>query len=385
MNAPLAVVVGFIGKVPLAGMALYNLHYIAGLQELGYRVHYVERQNRPHEYYDPGANTMSDNPKAGLAFLETVLYEFGVRAGQWSLIDQAGRCHGSGWRRLDLAINQAAFVLNLADATWFDALEQCPRRAFVDGDPLFTQVAMLHGGAIATAVAHYPVLFSYCTRMGAGDCTVPDAGRRWLPTRPVVATQHWNQASAPRGHHLPITTIMNWEAWSTVEWNGQDYGQKGREVERLMELPARSHQSFVVAMGGPAPREALHAHGWGLINPVEVSLTLPAYRAFITGSRADLGIAKHAYVASRCGWFSDRSLCYLASGRPVLHQDTGFIDWLPVGQGVLAFSDLDSLLAAVDELNFGYARHAEAARGVAEEYFEARTVIGRMLDTAGFR
>jgi hypothetical protein len=385
VTAPLAVVVGFIGKLPVAGMALYNLHYIAGLQELGYEVHYVERQNRPLEYYDPATDAMTDALSAGLPFLESVLTEFGVSREEWSLIDLAGTCHGSGWARLDQAISRADFVLNLADATWFDSLERCPRRAFVDGDPLFTQVAMLTGGKTADALARYPVLFTYCTRMGAGDCTVPDAGRRWHATRPVTATRRWVPDRPRTADRLPVTTIMNWQAWSTVEWDGRSYGQKGPELERLMDLPARTGQRIVLAMGGPAPRKRLMEQGWELANPLEVSGSLAAYRAFIAGSKADLGIAKHAYVASRSGWFSDRSTCYLAAGRPVLHQETGFTDWLPGGEGVFAFSDADGLLDALGALDRDYDRHARAARAIAEEYFEARHVIGRMLDQAGFR
>jgi glycosyltransferase involved in cell wall biosynthesis len=172
---------------------------------------------------------------------------------------------------------------------------------------------------------------------------------------------------------------MNWGAWGEVELDGRRYGHKSREFALLAGLPQRVERRFVVAVGGPAPKAELVAQGWNLANPLEATESIEAYRAFIAGSYADLGVAKHAYVASRSGWFSDRSLCYLASGRPVLHQDTGFTDWLAPGQGVFPFRDADDVVAALAEIERDYARHAAAARALAEDRFEARKVLARML------
>jgi hypothetical protein len=382
--SPLAVVVGFIGKIPVAGMALYNLHYVAGLMALGYEVHYVERANNPEDYYDPQVNAMGPMPPASLDFLQSVLKETGVDASRWSVVDCNGACHGAGWKSLTASISAADFVLNLADPTWFDELERCPQRAFVDGDPMFTQVAMERGSDTVAALMNYPVLFTYASRLGAPDCLVPTGGRTWITTRPVVSTKHWDVM--PKATHIgAASTVMNWASWSDVEYGGRTYGQKGAEVERLIDLPSRTNRELLLAVGGPAPRDRLKAHGWRLADPLDITGTIPAYREFIAASYADLGICKHAYVASRSGWFSDRSLCYLASGRPVLHQDTGFTDWLPTGEGVLAFSSIEEAAAALRKLDEDYPRHVRAARVIAEQYFEARLVIRRMLDEAGFR
>jgi hypothetical protein len=384
MSAPSAVVVGFAGKWPLAGLVLYNLHYLVGLAELGYEVHYVERQNGPDDYYDPRTDEPTADVTHALASLETVLPAVGIGPDRFSLVDLEGRCHGAGWEALEDALDQARFVLTLADLTWFDQLDRCPRRAFVDGDPVFTQAAMLGDDPGGRAPERYDVLFTYGTRMGEPGCEVPDAGRRWIPTRPVVATRLW-EARPPHGagRGAPITTVMNWSASADVRLDGHVYGHKGRELERLIDLPARTGRRFVLAAGGPTPRERLRADGWELENPLEVSGTLEAYRDFIAASYADLGIAKHAYVASASGWFSDRSTCYLGSGRPVLHQETGFSEWLPTGEGVFAFSTADDVVEALEEIDRDYERHARAARAIAEEHFEARTVIARMLEEGG--
>jgi hypothetical protein len=385
VTRPIAIVVGFIGKLPMAGMTLYNLHYIAGLQDLGYDVHYVERQNGPQDYYNPEQNVMTAEIDYGIAYTKSILETFGIGAKRTSVIDADQGCRESGWQALNGAISDAAFILDLADATWFDELDRCPRRAFVDGDPLFTQAAMLNEGDVAMKIANYNTLFTYCTRMGKPDCLVPDAGRQWIPTRPVVCTRLWTVELPENPASLPVSNLMNWSAGAEIELGGRKFAQKGPELERFIDMPSLAGDTFVLAIGGPAPRDRLREHGWTLTDPIAVTRTLDSYRDFIIESRADFGIAKHAYVASRSGWFSDRSVCYLASGRPVMHQDTGFSEWLPVGEGVFSFSTPNDVLAALSELGGNYAQHVNSARRIAEEHFEAKKVIGQMLDTAGFR
>jgi hypothetical protein len=379
----LAVVVGAVGKLPYAGMAFYWGHYLLGLQELGYDVHYVERLNHAEEAYDPATDAMTDDPGPALTYLADVLPRFGVSREQASFIDLEGRCHFSSWGALRGALQRASFALIVADPTWFDELELCERRCFVDGDPMFTQIELITVGGHDSAPAHCDVLFSYGTRVGADDCAIPDAGRRWIPTRPVVATSAWNRA--PSAPEAPIVALLHWAAGGDVQFGGAEFGHKNREFRRFVDLPSRTDQAFAVAVDGGAPRAELAESGWELVNPLAVTGTIEAYRDFIAHSKADLGIAKHAYVASRSGWFSDRSTCYLASGRPVLHQDTGYTEWLDVDDGVLPFSDMDSLVAALERVDSEYERHAAAARRIAEEHFQARIVIGDMLDAAGFR
>ncbi len=383
MSKPIAVVVGFIGKLPLAGMALANLHTMAGLEGLGYQVHYVERQNGSGDCYDPRSNEMTDDPTAALAFLQGVLPRYGLAASDYSFVDVNGICHGSGWSRLRDVLSRASFVLDMGDATWFDELSLCPRRGFIDVDPMFTQLQLLAGeGRKAESTKHYDTAFSHGVRIGMPDCSIPAAGRRWIPARTAVATRFWKADT--QGASEPITTLMNWTSGREVTHEGRSYGYKNREFDRFMTLPSRTRWSCVVAMGGGAPRDRLGELGWQLVSPLAVTGTIDAYQAFIAGSAADFGVAKHAYVESQCGWFSDRSTCYMAAGRPVLHQDTGIGDWLPVGEGVLLFSTLDEAVERLRELELDYARHARAARAIAEEHFEASAVLGKMLSDAGW-
>ncbi len=381
----LAVVIGAAGKLPYGGMAYYWGHHITGLKELGYEVHYLERLDQPSEAYNPETNESTDDPSYAVTYLADLLPRFGVRPEQTSFIDRGGKCHFSGWPTLRTALDQAAFVLNVGVPTWFDDLERCEHRIFIDCDPMFTQVAMVTGEGIrADPPGHYETLFTYGARIGAEDCLIPTAGRTWFPARTVVATGLWDVAPAP--FDGPIVALLHWAAGRDLEFEGRSFGHKNREFRRFLELRQRRPRRFMAAVGGGGtPSDDLDGKGWELVSPLRATQTIDVYQAFIADSRADLGIAKHAYVATRSGWFSDRSTCYLAAGRPVLHQDTGFADWLPEGEGVLAFTDMDSLLDAIDRLERDYDRHSRAARRIAKKHFEARTVLAEMLEQACVR
>ena len=239
-------------------------------------------------------------------------------------------------------------------------------------------------GSRAEAAKHYDTLFTYATRIGQPDCAVPLAGRTWIATRPVVDTRFWRVTSG--SPELPLTVLMHWAAGDDLTFDGRTYGHKNREFMKFMDLPVHTTRTIRLAIGGGgAPKARLADLGWQLVSPLGQTQTMESYHAFIEGGSADLGVAKHAYVKSRSGWFSDRSTCFLASGRPVLHQDTGCGDWLPVGEGVLLFSDMESLLDALRSLDADYATHARAARAIATDHFEASVVLENMLKAAGLR
>ena len=179
----------------------------------------------------------------------------------------------------------------------------------------------------------------------------------------------------------------SWRGYGSIEHNGHFYGQKSHALRPLMSLPTLTTEQFTLALRiypeETEDLEALARHGWSLVDPDAVAGDTTSYRAFIQASKAEFGIAKSGYVASRCGWFSDRSACYLASGRPVIAQETGFSTTLPTGEGLFAFETIDDVLASLDLMNSDYQHHARAARGLAEEYFDSDTVLPRLLGHVG--
>jgi len=223
-------------------------------------------------------------------------------------------------------------------------------------------------------------------RIGKPDCTIPACGINWLTTRQPVVLEHWPVTDAPIVHD-GLTTLANWRGYGSIEHNGVHYGQKCHALREFITLPTLTTDPFLlaVAIDPDETRDltAFAANGWRLADPSEVASTPSRYQCFIQSSRAEFGIAKSGYVASRCGWFSDRSVCYLASGRPVLAQDTGLAEHYPVGEGLLTFDSLDEAVAGVRAINCDYARHCKAAREVAEACFDSDIVLARLLGALG--
>jgi hypothetical protein len=207
----------------------------------------------------------------------------------------------------------------------------------------------------------------------------------WLPTYPPVFLDCWPVTTDMANHG--ITTVANWRGYGSVSYEGIIYGQKAHSFRELIELPRRTSEELVVALGIDAGEERdlqlLAENRWQRLDPFEVAGTPAQYQRFVQGSKAELGIAKSGYVKSKCGWFSDRSVCYLASGRPVIAQDTGFGRYLPTGEGLFAFETGDEVVNTIDAMNRDYSRHAAAARHIAETYFCSDRVLSRLLQEIG--
>jgi len=221
--------------------------------------------------------------------------------------------------------------------------------------------------------------------VGREDCMVPTCGLRWLTTTQPVVLDYWPVAQELP--HFGWTTVGNWRGYGSVAYRGVQYGQKVHSMRPLMPLAARTNEWFELALDIHADEradlDALAANGWHLLDPREVAGTPAKYAAFVRESKGEFGLAKSGYVASNCGWFSDRSACYLASGRPVVAQETGWSRWLAAGEGVVPFTSVDDAVAAVESVSHDYARHARAARAVAERHFDSRIVLPPLLEAVG--
>jgi hypothetical protein len=236
-------------------------------------------------------------------------------------------------------------------------------------------------------LAEHHTLFTYGANVNQPGCAMPTSGVRWLPTRQPVVLDMWPVVPAPAA--APFTTVMNWSTLPDTWHEGRVYGQKDREFEPFLTLPRESAEAMKIAVScepkfcdPQAVRQRLLAGGWRLADDIQVSRDPWTYQRFIQGSRAEFSVAKHGYVITRCGWFSERSANYLASGRPVLVQDTGFTDWLPAGSGVFAFQNRGEALAGIEAIKTRYDFHCREARAIAEEYFAAPKVLSQLLEQA---
>ena len=356
------VVAGTVAGVPGQGGAVWAvMQYALGLRRLGHDVILVEPVDR-----------IAD---AASAFAE-ILRPFGVDG---VLVERtSGRMWGTGAQRLE---SGADLLLNLSGVLADERLlTRISLRVFVDLDPAFTQLWHAVEG-IDMGLDRHDAFVTVGRRIGSSRCGIPDCGRRWITTPQPVVLDHWAFAGSTRGR--AVTTVGHWRSYGSVSYRGAFYGQRAHSMRTLLSLPSLTTAMLRPAIAiHPDEREdltALRAHGWRLADPSRVAATPHAYHSFVQGSWAEIGIAKLGYAVSQCGWFSDRSVCYLASGRPVVAQDTGFGTWLPTGSGVLAYRTADEAADALHQVGADYHRHRRAARKLAEEVFESDRVLGELL------
>lgn len=361
---------GMVAGDPHQGGASWAvLQYVAGLTELGHEVMLVEPV--APEALEPGG--------AVARYFESLP----LLEGRASLLGRGGEeTVGAAYAELLEFARGADLLLNVSGMLRDERLlEAVPARAFLDLDPGFNQVWEATGSEMGFDRHTHCVTVG--VRIGAEDCPIPTLGRNWIPTLPPVAPAHWPAAEEPPRRDA-FTSVGHWRSYGSIEHGGVRYGQRAHSLRRLFELPRRSPARFELALG-IHPDEiddlrALRENGWALLDPYEVAGTPADYAAFVRESKAELGVAKSGYVDSRSGWFSDRSSCYLASGRPVAAQDTGFGESLPVGEGLLAFSTVEEAAAAVAAIEGDYDRHARAARELAAEHLDSRKVLPRLLE-----
>lgn len=369
------VVSGMLAGTPGHGGATWAvLQYVLGLRALGHDVTFVEPVAADSDAVEPGS--------ASARYFADVTRRFGLAADAAML--RRGTAETAGIGHDELTRRCAAADL-LLDVSGLMAREEMtagiPRRAYVDLDPAFNQLWHAVEG-IDVGLGGHTHHVTVGLSIGEADCPVPTCGVEWITTLQPVVLADWPAADGIA--HDALTTIANWRGYGSILHDGVHYGQKVHSLRALMGLPARSAEDLLLALaihpGETDDLAALDRHGWRLVDPQAVAATPDAYRAFVAGSKGELGVAKSGYVNARCGWFSDRSACYLASGRPVVAQDTGFSRHLPVGEGLLAFATEDEAVAAIASLHADYARHARAARAIAEEHFDSARVLGRLLE-----
>jgi len=377
------IVCGYVVRGPLGGLAWHHLQYVMGLADLGHDVWFLEDSGDYPACYDPSRQVCDADPSFGLDFARRAFDRIGL-AHRWAYHDALG---GGSWlgpaadRMLTLC-RGADLMINVSGINplrpW---LRSIPRRVLLDTDPVFTQVDILRDPAQRAFAEGHDAFFTFAESFGDPACGVPHDGLPWRPTRQPVVMRAWPFTPGPADGRY--TTVMQWDSYETREWRGTKYGMKSQEMERVLELPTRCGPRFELALGSPtAPHERLKALGWHIRNPLDITRDPWTYQDYLRGSKGEFSVAKHGYVASRSGWFSERSANYLALGRPVAVQDTGFTRHLPAGDGLLAFADLDGAVAAVAEIDRRYEHHCRAARELATAHFEAGTVLSQMIESA---
>ena len=380
------VVLGMMGRSPFGGQAWLTLNWLLALSGLGHDVWYVEDDTVWP--YDPRGNTLTDDLTYPIEHIKSCLERIGL-GDRWGYRfgGRGGQCAGLSELQLDDLYRTCDALISLGGATWLREEHLAASfRVYIETDPVIAELQLAdpsHGRWNEFAMYHRFV--TYGENFGAPDCSVPLHDLSFGKTRQPIALEWWPYAFTPTARNF--TTIGNYrQDGHDVTWQNEVYRwSKHHEWERFVDLPCKTNQAFELALQiEPKERSVLELAGWGLVPSLPMSLDVfGTYRSFIQSSRGEFTVAKDQNVRLRSGWFSERDACYLASGKPVIAQDTGFGNILPVGEGLFAFSEIDHVLSAIDAINSDYEAHCRAARAIAEEYFEAGVVAARLLSDIG--
>jgi len=380
------VVLHYFGQMPLMGVAMEGMHYVLGLKRLGHDVWYVEDNGA--NPYSPQQNSIHWDASYNWGFIKGLMERFGL-GDRWAYWDPTHPeiYQGLGRQKTFELFARADALINLCGTTIMrEEHMKCPVRVLVDTDPGFEQIKMASGDAGSRAyVDAHTHHWSIGEHLGAADCPVPLGHVNWIRTRPPVVLDVWRPDYAARPTHL--STIATWQhSAKNIELDGVSYQwSKHVNFQRFLDLPNRRPEKFRLAMITPNSdiNALVRSHGWDVVDPVPVSDTLDHYAEFIRSSRGEFTVAKDIYVRPRTGWFSDRSVCYLASGRPVITQATGFEAHVPTGRGLFHFHDWDDIFGALDAIATDYEGHCRAARQVAGDCFDSDKVLRKSLEATG--
>jgi hypothetical protein len=370
----------YMVRNPMGGNLSWALQWILGFRRLGHEVLIVEKWgNYPNPCYDLEQNTMSDDCTCGLRATHALLARFGLER-RWCFVDPQGTYHGMTRQRVEEALGSADLFVDTGTwGTWHEEAAAIPLRVVVEGEPGSTQMKLENGWKVPA----YDHWYSNGANIGTSASNAPAAGRTWGHVfSPVIVDLF--PAESPNGAGA-FTTVMNWQAHAPLEYRGVIYGQKDVEMMRFLKLPRLTAARLEMAVSGATvPRDLLREAGWQVRNGWEVTRSFDGFCGYIRASKGEFSVCKQVYVATHSGWFSDRSAAYLASGRPVVLQDTGFSAHLPCGEGLFAVNTPEEAAAAIEEIGAHYKRHSKRAREIARDYLDAPVVLGRFLSELGF-
>jgi hypothetical protein len=383
MNPTIVVAGSFAQRPGYGGHTWVFLQYLLGFRRLGYDVIFIDRME-PGMCLDESGRPCALDASVNVRYLVNVLRMFELQHSFTLLYDRGERVIGMSRSELVQKVKRSSLLLNVMGFLDDDEiLDSCARRVFLDIDPGFGQMWLALG--LSDIFSGHDDYVTIGEGIGNPDCTIPTCGLPWITTRPPVVLDQWPVHTSDG---RTFTSIGSWRGpFAPVEYRGATHGLRVHEFRKFLDLPQRTGMAFEVALeidsADHGDIEQLRRSGWFLCDPRSVAGNPTAYGNFIQSSWAEFMVAKNMYVRTRSGWFSDRSTCYLASGKPVLAQDTGLATIYPTGEGLLTYSTLDEASACVGEICGNYSRHARAARSIAEEYFDSDKVLAALLEKLG--
>ncbi len=387
------IVSGFIGLYPTGGVFWDYMQYPLGLKLLGHDVFYIEDTGQYSFYKSPGKDW--DDPSDTIRYLDVTMRDFGFE-NNWAYRDVGtGKCFGMSSQKLAKICESADIFINVSAASLMrDEYLSIPTRVLIDSDPMFTQVQYWDDSKVEESKSsfikcyslHYTHLFSFGENIGHPECRIPTYGFLWQPTRQPVCLALWKKMENDElvVRNGAFTTIMNWSTRKKMRYMQEEWGQKDVEFEKFIDVPSafKKNKFNIIVADNSKKMDAkdLLNNGWGLLDPIQTIKTPDQYRDFIHASLGEFSVAKETYVKSNSGWFSCRSACYLAAGKPVVTQETQWSKYITSGIGLFAFSDQDTALNALEEVKSDYHKHSCAARDIANEFFDSNKVLSDLIN-----
>lgn len=362
------------------------LQYLLGFRKLGWDVVFLDRLEPQMCIAEDGGPAPIEQ-SWNVRYFREVMTRFGLDGSYGLLCDGATRTIGLARAEILARVSASSGLINIMGyLNDEEILGVAARRVFLDIDPGFGQLWLESGQH--DAFRGHDAVVTIAENIGRPDCSIPTCGRQWITTRQPVVLERWPATFCCRAD-AAISTVATWRgAYAPVTHNGRTYGLRAHEFRKFAALPRVTGRRFEVALEiHPADKkdiDLLSSNGWRLVNPGEVAADPCRYRDYIGGSAAEIMIAKGMYVDTRSGWFSDRSICYLASGRPVLAQDTGLRHLLPTDEGLLTFTTVEEAADAAGAIGHDYARHSRAARRLAAECFDSSSVLDALTRKLNF-
>ena len=371
----------YMVRYPLGGMMSWVLQYLVGFQQLGHEVYFVEKSGYPNACYDPTKDVMSDDCAYGVTVVNELLSRFGLEE-RWCYVDEAHRYFGMPRSTVEDVFRSADVFVDMGThGNWLEEAAPTACTALVDGEPGFTQMKRHQRTQAGKKVPEYDFYFTTGQNIGREGNLVPTTGE-WRHLFHPVAVDLFPAEAGRR--ESAFTTVMNWQSYEPLKFQGATYGHKDVEFEKFLRLPELAKRPLEVACAGAGgARARLARAGWGIRSAHEVTLSFDSFVDYVRHSCGEFGVCKNGFVATESGWFSDRSAAYLASGRPVVLQDTGFSGHLPCGDGLFAVRTVEEAAEAIRLIDADYQHHCRAARRVASDFLDARKVLGRMLREIG--
>ena len=372
-------------RYPLGGNLSWAIQYLTGLKDLGHDVYMVEKYVHADSCYHPVKKAMSDDCSHGIDAVSNLLKRFGLE-DHWCFVGAGDVYYGMSKQSIENVFARAdLFIENGSHGVWRDELAKSRATlAYIDVDPAFTQINMFHKQRRGDELPDFDFYFTNGWNVGRPDNVIPTCGISWKYIFNPVNTRLFRTMTPP--DRASYSTIMNWKSFpENAKYKGIEYGHKDMEFEKFIDLPecVPATLELAIASAPPKKQEALAARGWLINNAQEVTSTYDSFMDYLVSSKGEFSVVKNMYAATCSGWFSDKSAAFLASGRPVILQETGFSQYLPVGEGLFAVKDLQEAKEAIETIESNYAHHAAMAMDIAFEYLDTRKVLGNFLTEIG--